>query len=309
MTFQSNPRESLPEIDVGGFLDDPDGAPGRQCIERLRAACHDPGFCYIVGHRVPPSLDAAIMGGARAFFALDVDEKRRIAIVNSPHFRGYTALGGERTRGQPDWREQLDVGHEEPPVELRAGDPAWLRVRGPNQWPSRPAELPAVVLAWMSAISDLGVDVLRALAVGLGQPIDHFDARMLPRGDTHLKLIRYPARVSDADAGRGVGWHHDSGLLSFILQDAGGLEIATSERRIVVEPRPGAYVMNLGQMLEAATGGYLRATRSRSRALSILVWRLSSSPSRCRPSSTRRRVAPPRSIPAIRSSRRSATII
>ena len=35
-------------------------------------------------------------------------------MVNSPHFRGYTRVGMERTRGLPDWREQIDIGAERP---------------------------------------------------------------------------------------------------------------------------------------------------------------------------------------------------
>jgi len=35
-------------------------------------------------------------------------------MVRSPHFRGYTRLGGELTRGEVDWREQIDIGPERP---------------------------------------------------------------------------------------------------------------------------------------------------------------------------------------------------
>jgi len=33
-------------------------------------------------------------------------------MVHSPHFRGYTRVGWERTRDQADWREQIDIGAE-----------------------------------------------------------------------------------------------------------------------------------------------------------------------------------------------------
>ena len=179
----------------------PDSRAGRELVARMRDACHGPGFCYLAGHGVPPELDAAIMAAAREFFALPEAERRALAIANSPHFRGYTVLGGERTKGASDWREQLDVGPEEPAAVVTRGDPPWRRLRGPNQWPARLPAMQPTVLAWMRAMDRVGLAVLRALALGLGQPLHHFDDVVLPRGDPHLKIIRYPAQQRDAEHG------------------------------------------------------------------------------------------------------------
>ena len=123
------------------------------------------------------------------------------------------------------------------------------------------------VLEWMHAMDRVGLAVLRALAVGLGQPIGHFDDVVLPRGDPHLKIIRYPAPVAGDDSDQGVGMHHDSGLVSFVLQDeVGGLQVDLGGTVVDAEPRPGTYVMNLGEMLQAATSGYLKATPHRVRS-------------------------------------------
>jgi isopenicillin N synthase-like dioxygenase len=253
---------ALPVLDLGTFLSA--GSGRADFVAQLRDACHGPGFCYVVGHGVPASLDAAVLAHSREFFALPEVERRALAIANSPHFRGYTVLGDERTKGLSDWREQLDIGLEEPAEPVDPGDPPWRRLRGPNQWPQRLPELRTAVLAWMAAMSRVGLAVLRALALGLGQPIDRFDAAVLPRGDPHLKIIRYPAQPAGASSDQGVGMHHDSGLLSFVLQDdVGGLQVDMGDRLVEAAPLPGSYVMNLGEMLQAATNGYLRATKHR----------------------------------------------
>jgi isopenicillin N synthase-like dioxygenase len=255
---------TLPVVDLEPFVANPVSAAAGECVERLRAACHGPGFCYIAGHGIPDTLDAAVMRCAREFFALPAAEKNALAIASSPHFRGYTAAGGERTRGQSDWREQLDLGPEEAAAVVAPGEPPWRRLRGPNQWPASLPAMRGTVLEWMRAMDRVGLAVLRALAVGLGQPIDHFDGVVLPRGDPHLKIIRYPGRPAPEASGQGVGMHHDSGLVSFVLQDeVGGLQVELAGRLVDVEPRPGAYVMNLGEMLQAATDGYLKATPHR----------------------------------------------
>ena len=255
---------TLPSVDIGGFLRDPTSRASRAFAVELRAACHDPGFCYVYGHGVPPELETALLAAARKFFASPETERRALAIANSPHFRGYTILGDERTKGISDWRDQLDVGPEEPARPVDPRDPAWLRLRGPNQWPEQLPELRELTLAWMSAMEPIGLAAMRALALGLGQPLDFFDAAMLPRGDPHLKIIRYPAQRPDHDTGQGLGLHHDSGLLSFILQDdTGGLFVHTDDAVIEATHREGAYVMNLGEMLQTASGGYLHATKHR----------------------------------------------
>jgi isopenicillin N synthase-like dioxygenase len=258
---------TLPEIDMTDFVAAPQSTRGEQFVRRLRDACHDIGFCYLAGHGVPAPLDAAVMAVARKFFTLPETERRALAIANSPHFRGYTVLGGERTKGASDWREQLDVGPEEPAAVVAPGDPPWQRLRGPNQWPPSLPTMGPTVLAWMRAMDAVGLAVLRALALGLGQPLEHFDDVVLPRGDPHLKMIRYPAQPRSADTDQGVGMHHDSGLVSFVLQDdVGGLQVALDGELVEATPQPSTYVMNLGEMLQAATGGYLRATKHRVRS-------------------------------------------
>lgn len=103
----------------------------------LRHAVRDVGFYYVTGHGIAP----AVLEEAYAFFRLPQAEKDAIAMVNSPLFRGYTRSGGELTRGQPDWREQLDIGSERPAARTIGKDaPPWTRLPGPNQWP---AALPA----------------------------------------------------------------------------------------------------------------------------------------------------------------------
>jgi isopenicillin N synthase-like dioxygenase len=254
----------LPELDLTDFMADPASTGGHAFVGRLRDACHGPGFCYVVGHGVPAALDAAVMAAAREFFALPTVERQTLAIANSPHFRGYTVLGGEVTKGVSDWREQLDIGAEEPAAVVALDDPPWRRLRGPNQWPASLPRMRTTVLAWMRAMDTVGLAVLRALALGLGQPLSQFDDVVLPRGDPHLKIIRYPAQPRAADADQGVGMHHDSGLVSFVLQDdVGGLQVALDDGLVDATPRPGSYVVNLGEMLQAATGGYLRATKHR----------------------------------------------
>ncbi|MGB0615268.1 MAG: isopenicillin N synthase family dioxygenase, partial [Acidimicrobiales bacterium] len=256
--------DALPVVDLTAFRNDPSGPEGLAVVEELRRAAHEVGFVYLRGHGVDPNLDGAMFGTARDFFDLPEADRRALAIEHSPAFRGYTILGDEITDGRSDWRDQLDLGPEQPPPEHGPDDPPWKRLRGPNQWPAALPTMAPTVLRWMAAMDDVGITALRALAVGLGLPMDHFDHGFLPESDVHLKIIRYPPSTTDTGDGQGVGLHSDTGLLTFILQDeVGGLQVEIGGEMIDAPARPGMYLMNLGEMLETATDGYLKATPHR----------------------------------------------
>ena len=109
-----------------------------------------------------------------------------------PHFRGYTRLGGELTRGQVDWREQIDIGPERPPIG-GPGRSDYLWLQGPNQWPAALPELRRIVAEWDAALSAVARILLRHWAASLGSPPDVFDAAFAEAPATLIKIIRYPA--------------------------------------------------------------------------------------------------------------------
>jgi isopenicillin N synthase-like dioxygenase len=249
---------SLPVLDVSRF--DAGEAERARFLADLRRAAREVGFFYVIGHGVPEALNADLLATAGALFALPEAEKLAIAMVNSPHFRGYNRAGLEHTRGKPDWREQIDIGAEGEAVPQGEGVPAYTRLRGPNQWPASLPGLRPVVLEWQQRVTDVLVRLLRAFALALEQPEDVFAP--IYEGSPHqlLKLIRYPGRER-RDAEQGVGAHKDGGLLSLILQDGrGGLQVEVPDGWIDAEPRPGAFVVNIGELLELASDGYLKAT-------------------------------------------------
>jgi len=250
---------SLPVLDLSRLAA---GASARHAfLDALRQAAHDTGFFYLTGHGVPASFNAAVLEQAAQFFALPQARKEAVAMVRSPHFRGYNRAGLELTRGQPDWREQIDIGAERGAVPDSLDGPAYRRLQGPNQWPATLPDFRKIVLGWEDVVTGVLVRLLRAFALALGQDEDVFGP--VYDGSPHqlLKLIRYPGQ-DDGSSGQGVGAHKDSGLLSLILQDGqGGLEIEVAPHVwIPAPPRPDAFVVNIGELLELATGGYLRAT-------------------------------------------------
>jgi isopenicillin N synthase-like dioxygenase len=252
----------LPILYISDYLRDPDGVKAGQFVEVLRDTCHGPGFFYLVGHGVDSELCDNTMDVANQFFDLPLEQRQAIAIENSAHFRGYTLLTHERTNGNIDWRDQLDVGPEEPKPDLGPNDPAWLRLRGPNQWPAALPKMSDTVSSWMDQMHPMGMALMQAIAIGIGQRAHFFDDRMSPNPYTRVKIIRYPAQPEDGGSGQGLGLHNDSGIITFIMQDqVPGLQVMSEGKLVDVTPMPGAFVVNLGEMMQTATNGYLRATK------------------------------------------------
>ncbi|MBY6349430.1 isopenicillin N synthase family dioxygenase [Rhodococcoides corynebacterioides] len=225
----------------------------------LREATHRDGFFYLAGHGLDPAVGAELIALARRFFGLPDEAKAEIDHLESPHFRGYSRVGGELTGGAVDWREQIDVGPERDAIP---GAQGYWNLQGPNRWPSALPELRPAVEQWDAALSALGARLLRHWAASLGAAEDTFDA-MFVQPATLIKIVRYPGTRENP---QGVGAHKDSGVLTLLLLEEGstGLQVEREDGTwIDAPPVPGTFVVNIGELLEVATGGYLRATRHR----------------------------------------------
>ncbi|AZO48655.1 MAG: isopenicillin N synthase family oxygenase [Mesorhizobium sp.] len=226
----------------------------------LRTAARDVGFFYLSGHGISASEISDVLDASRRFFALPEADKLAIEMVKSSQFRGYTRAGGELTKGKADWREQLDIGVERPTIAQGPGVPAWTRLQGPNQWPHALPELKPALLAWQSKATEVAIRLLKAFALSLDQPEDAFDAIYRDEPNHRMKIVRYPGRDATGDD-QGVGAHKDGGFLTLLLQDVNkGLQVEYSGNWVNVDPIPQTLVVNIGELLELASNGYLRAT-------------------------------------------------
>jgi isopenicillin N synthase-like dioxygenase len=237
----------VPVIDVGGLRS------GRRAdletiARAIGAAARDTGFFTIVNHGVPLEQIDGIFAEAARFFALPLAEKQNVAVALNENFRGYGAIGAERSDdGYPaDRKEAFDVG-----PELEPGDPEYgLPFRGPNPWPDLPG-FRATLTAYMRTLQALVIDLHRPVAIDLGMDADYFTP-LVDRGIIALRLLRYPPQPGAFD-GRsyGVAPHTDYGNITLLAQDGtSGLEVRTRDGEwLAVAPTPGAFVCNIGDCL------------------------------------------------------------
>jgi isopenicillin N synthase-like dioxygenase len=264
----SQDQETIPVLDLAAARQ-ADGSFSPDFIEQLRDAAHRVGFFQLIGYGAAPGQAEDLLATIKQFFDLPLEERMKLDNRLSPHFRGYTRMGTEVTQGRADAREQIDYSPDREPVpDYPPEQPYWL-LQGHNMWPDSLPELEQAAMAWAGLMSRVGAELLRAIAVSLHLPEDYFDEPFRDSPAWMGKLVHYVGGIVEAAGDQGVGSHADYGFVTLLLQDAvGGLEVLPpgASEWASVDPVPGALVVNLGEMLEVATEGYLAATVHRVQA-------------------------------------------
>jgi len=226
----------------------------------LVRTAHEIGFFYLAVDD-DDGVRARVLESTLEFFALPLEEKLESDYRQSPAFRGYMRDGVENTAGNPDRREQIEFGVEAHARELDSTSEFYERLIGPNVWPPNPKTLRRDVEAFLAHMDFVSREVMKYLAIGLELDAQYFDATFGDSPNVQMKICKYPPTSHEEF---GVGAHTDSGYLSLLLQDdVGGLQVKISDEWIDAPPIPGTLVVNLGEMLQLATSGYLLATPHR----------------------------------------------
>jgi isopenicillin N synthase-like dioxygenase len=113
----------------------------------------------------------------------------------------------------------------------------------------------------------LGRRLLRGFALALGLPEEAFDA-FVTKPPSQLRLVHYPYDPAEAQAA-GIAAHTDYECFTILLPTAPGLEVMNGAGAWVdAPPIDGAFVVNVGDLLEIWTNGTFVATSHRVRPVS-----------------------------------------
>jgi isopenicillin N synthase-like dioxygenase len=229
----------------------------------MRKACLDTGFFYVERHGVPADLVAAQFEATRCFFAVSEAEKRALHMRNSASAAGYEPIFGQVLDSQ-------EVGAVAAPPDLkesfycttnRAGDNPNPRspttAPGENQWPAGLETWRRQTFAYGEAIQALGDRLLGLLALSLELPQRWFEPTYAGAA-AKLRMLRYPPQPANTDHNQiGAGAHTDWGGITILAQDTiGGLEVRNRGGEwIAATPIEGAFVVNLGDLMQRWTNG------------------------------------------------------
>lgn len=250
---------SIPIVD----LDADDISVGAALLDAYGAV----GFAYLVGHGVAADLIESLFDASRRFHGLPMADKMRIELDDL--HRGYIPIGTStdtrsdlavvtRPNQSASFMMMREAGVDDPDVAAGA------YLAGPNQWPELPG-FRNVLEEYDRALSALSARLIGLFAAALGDTDGELAMGFDPP-TTWLRLLHYPPRPADApDDLYGSAPHRDFGAITLLAQDdTGGLQVRTIDGEwIDVPPRPDAFVMNTGQMMELWSNGRLIATPHR----------------------------------------------
>lgn len=257
---------TVPVIDLTPWRDASDRGSVAAAVGR---ACRDIGFLVVAGHGVPDPVVEAARAASLAFFRLPAAVKAKYA-PTSAVYRGYAPLYAEALSASldnptpPDLKEAYNMGPVDPaPAGLSAEDAAHFFA--PNFWPAEVPALGPALEAYYRAMSGLASELMRIFAVALDLPPYWFDDK-INHHITNLSALYYPAPSQSPLPGQlRAGAHSDYGSLTILQRDTapGGLEVLLDGAWFKVPDVPGAFVVNLGDLMADWTGGAWRSTMHR----------------------------------------------
>lgn len=271
---KSGAFDHIPIVDIAGLLGGNEAAKRAVAAEIAKAAS-EVGFLYVTGHGIAPEMIDRLCAQAAAFFALPVEAKQQYYIGKSRAHRGYVPVGEENFYSgdiaRVDKKEAFDLS-----IEVADDDPDFkrgYRFLGPNQWPVEVPGFKDDVYGYYDVAMALGAKLFGGFALALGLDENYFDA-LITKPPSQLRMVHYPEGFSRfmGEGGKtqksewGISPHTDYECFTILHTTAPGLEVLNSAGEwIDAPPIPGAFVINIGDMLEVLTNGRFIATSHRVR--------------------------------------------
>ena len=288
-------EEDVPVLDLGAFFaEGGDGGPARDAIAmQLRAAASTTGFHYVTNHEVPDAVVRDTFAAARAFHALPVRSKQRLAMDRPETSRpagdtserrgcGYLSEANMKlpAREKPNRCAAFVVKREIGPRNITLDKMPWpCESSGDGGNPDSdgkesggggeaddesddaavPAGFRATIERYCLAMEKLGLAMLPIYAVALGLPPTWFDAAFTAPL-FRLRLSRY----SPTPPGEyGINPHVDTSFFTILATSAPGLVVWSNARGgwLRVRHRDDAFVINGGELLSQITNDKFPATR------------------------------------------------
>ncbi|XP_023638406.1 2-oxoglutarate-Fe(II) type oxidoreductase [Capsella rubella] len=236
----------------------------------LKQACLDCGFFYVTNHGLSEELRDEAFEQSKKFFDLPLEEKMKV-LRNGKH-RGYSPVFDQildpENQVDGDYKESFFIGIEDLKDDLHNDTPFY----GPNLWPD-----PDVLPGWRATMEKYHQEALRVckviaklLALALDLDVNYFDKpEILGNPIAVMRLVHYEG-VSDPSKGIfACGAHTDFGMMTLLATDnVMGLQICKDKE---AKPRKweyvpsikGAYIVNLGDLLERWSNGIFKSTLHR----------------------------------------------
>ncbi|RAL17214.1 isopenicillin N synthase family dioxygenase [Aspergillus homomorphus CBS 101889] len=269
---------TIPLIDFRAWSNTEDESARQRVAHELVEACQRVGFVYILNHSLPEDVLDQAFDWIKRLFELPESIK-----MQAPHPGGWTVHRGYSWPGLEKVSQVLSTGDDEesrkklrevPDVKEIYDIGSDQNTAQPNQW--IPEEALVGFRNFMNRFywecNEVGIEILRALAVGLNLDDEDHLATKHSGHNNQLRLLHYlpvPAEDLEKEQVARCPAHTDWSSITILFQDdCGGLEVEDISRPdnfVPAAPVKNAIVMNVGDLLQRWSNDRLRSTNHRVR--------------------------------------------
>ena len=269
ITTQTMILDSVPIIDLQPLLSEPatssssssttNAKSRNECIETIGKACKEWGFFYIQNHGITNETIQNFRSNMDQFFHLqnNILDKIRRTKDNS---RGY--FDDELTKNKLDWKKCFDFGAQDGSLDNAGMD-------GRNQWPLRSEHetFELVMRDYFDQMEGLSKILLQAICESLGLQSDIVQDVFDGNHTSYLRMNYYPV-CDEPESHMAVHHHTDAGALTVLYQDdhVTSLQVLRNDQWHFIPPVPGAFVINIGDMIQVWSNDEYKAPLHRVQA-------------------------------------------
>ncbi|KAL9257144.1 SRG1-like protein [Drosera capensis] len=240
-----DPKLQLPVVDMVKLVDGDEAE-----LAKFHSACQEWGFFQLVNHGVSLELVEKVKEDILNWFNIPLEAKKNYWQTPGD-FQGFGQSFVHSEEQKLDWADKFSLFTL--PKAIRRQD----------LFPKLPLPFRDDLEDYSEAVKKLATQILDVAATAL--KVDkEFLKDLFDEGNQALRMNYYPP-CPEADKVIGLSPHSDAVGLTILLQlnETEGLQIRKDGLWFPIKPLPGAFVVNIGDILEMITNGTYRSIEHR----------------------------------------------
>ncbi|CAK8567712.1 unnamed protein product [Lathyrus sativus] len=231
--------QNVPIIDLGS-------QNRTQIVQQIGEACSSYGFFQVINHGVGLEALKRTTEVAYEFFNLPVEEKMKLYSDDPSKTMRLSTSFNVTKEEVHNWRDYLRLHCY--PLEKYV-----------SEWPSNPVSFKETVANYCKEVRELGFRIEEYISESLGLEKDYL-RNVLGEQGQHMAVNYYPP-CPQPELTYGLPGHTDPNALTILLQDlhVAGLQVLKDGKWLAVNPHPDAFVINIGDQLQALSNGLYKS--------------------------------------------------
>ncbi|XP_050231878.1 S-norcoclaurine synthase 1-like [Mercurialis annua] len=219
-------------------------------LAQLHMACKNWGFFQLINHGVERKVIKNMKKYIEEFFRLPLEEKMVFGQIPN-NIEGYGQAFVVSDDQKLDWGDMLFL------ISL----PTFQR--NLRFWPTTPKSFRASIEKYSFELQRVAVCILKLMAKNLGVDPQNIGS-MYEDGVQGIRMNYYPP-CSQPNKVMGLTTHSDATGLTLLTQlnEIQGLQIKNNGKWVPIKPIPGAFIVNVGDIIEIMSNGEYKSIEHR----------------------------------------------